>query len=124
MIRVSSLERSNLVFDKGVSIKIITNLREEKNQNCTCCVPNITSMLTTAIIHSKTHKHKRENHHEISRIASMEYTFPGFHTADSDLNSCYVFRTWCLILVTIFVTRRLAEALVAKDPSKRPGLGD
>lgn len=107
---------------RDFSIKIITNLREEENQNCTCCVPYITSMLTTAIIHFKIHK--RENRHEISRIASMEYTFPGFHTADNDLNSCYVFRTWCLILVTVFVTRCLAEALVAKDPSKRPGIGE
>lgn len=79
-------------------------------------------MLTTAIIHSKTHK--RENHHEISRIASMTYTFPSFHTADSDLNSCYVFRTWCLILVIIFVTTCLAGALVAIDPSRKTDLGE
>lgn len=105
---------------RDFSVKIITNLRKEKDQNCTFCVPYITSMVTTAIIHSKTHK--RENHHEISRIASMAYTFPSFHTADSDLNSHYTFRTLCLILVTIFVTRCLAGGLVAKDASGRPAL--
>lgn len=47
------------------------------------------------------------------------YTFPSFHTADSDLNSCYVFRTWYLILVGISVTGCLAGAWVAKDPSRR-----
>ena len=72
-------------------------------------------MLMT-VVHSKTHK--GENHDEISRIASKAYTFPSFHTADSDLNSCYVFRTWCLILVTIVVTGCLPGALVAKDPSR------
>lgn len=72
--------------------------------------------MLTIIVHSKTHK--GENHHEISRIASKAYTFPSFHTADSDLNSCYIFRTWCLILVTIVVAGCLARALVAKDPSR------
>lgn len=72
--------------------------------------------MLTIIVHSKTHK--GESHHEISRIASKVYTFPSFHTADSDLNCCYIFRTWCLILVTIVVTGCLPGALVAKDPSR------
>lgn len=54
------------------------------------------------IVHTKTHK--GGIHHEISRIASKVYTFPSFHTADRDLNSCYIFKIWCLILITIVVT--------------------
>lgn len=72
--------------------------------------------MLTIMVHSKTHK--GENHHEISRIASKVYPFPSFYTADSDLNSCYIFRTWCLILVTIVVTGCLPGALVAKGPSR------
>lgn len=93
------------------------NLNEERERlklHHSCSIHSRHAL--TIIVHPKTHK--GENHHEISRIASQLYTFPNFHTADSDLNCCYIFRTWCLILVTIVVTGCLPGALGAKDPSR------
>lgn len=100
---MSSLGRASLsVIHTFFFVKITTNLNKEGEG------------LKSHLLCSMCSKHADENrtlqntqggnHHEISRIASKAYTFPSFHTADSDLNSCYIFRIWCLILITIVVT--------------------
>lgn len=97
----------------GFSVKAITGLNKEKDQKCTLC-----SMYSEHANNNSTLQNTQGGRSLWNQQnCSKAYTFPGFHTADSNLNSCYVFRTWCLI-VTIVVPRCLPAALVAKDPSR------